>query len=126
MLWALASLCASRSAFSLLSWFFFPGSSAGQQTSKSALGPCFNHALNFLWARRFWMRRRSSGSVTSAQSSVFDFDFDFDFEECCFLEPDSDGFELLEDIANRVARFRQIVCVLWKNDEPVGGCQKGR
>lgn len=42
------------------------------------------------------MRRRSSGSVISAQSSFFD--FDFDFEEWCFFELGSDDFEALDDM----------------------------
>ena len=49
---------------------------------------------NFLCAIRFWMRLRSSGSVTSVQSSDLDFcleeDDDEEDEEECFLELDSE------------------------------------
>jgi hypothetical protein len=37
---------------------------------------------NFLCAMRFWIRRLSSGSVTSVQSSVLVFDLDLDDPEC--------------------------------------------
>lgn len=53
---------------------------------------------------RFWIRRRSSGSVTSVQSSVLiDLDLDFDLEDVCLLllwllEPDCCLDDGLEDI----------------------------
>jgi hypothetical protein len=50
--------------------------------------------LNLRWAIRFWMRRLSSGSVTSVQSSVF-FDLDDD-EDLSFLEKDEDEDECLD------------------------------
>lgn len=49
--------------------------------------------LNLRWAIRFWMRRLSSGSVTSVQSSVF---FVLDAEIFSFLEMDPE--ECLEDL----------------------------
>lgn len=40
------------------------------------------HIRNFLCAIRFCMRLRSSGSVTSVQSSVLDLDLDLEEPEC--------------------------------------------
>lgn len=42
------------------------------------------HIRNFRWARRFWMRLLSSGSVTSVQLSDLD-GRDLDDEDECFL-----------------------------------------
>ena len=55
---------------------------------------------NFLCAIRFWIRRRSSGSDTSVQSSVLgDLLLDFEDPEECFLELCSEPvFEDLEDM----------------------------
>ena len=53
---------------------------------------------NLRWAMRFWMRRRSSGSVTSVQSSVFFLEEEEEEEgdeDLSFLEMEEDG-ECLE------------------------------
>ncbi len=57
---------------------------------------------------RFWMRRRSSGSVMSVQSSDLVFDLD---DEWCFLEPDEEEDDVdwccldgLEDILDDCPR----------------------
>ncbi len=53
---------------------------------------------NLRWAMRFWMRRRSSGSVTSVQSSVFfleEEEEDEGEEDLSFLDMEEDG-ECLE------------------------------
>lgn len=48
-----------------------------------------DYLRNFLCAILFWIRLRSSGSVTSDQSSPLDWCFDED-EELCFLELDDE------------------------------------